>query len=382
MIHVAYLVHSLQAGGIERSVTRIVNLLDPARFQASIICLEKTGPAQDWLSRDVPIIEIGKRSGNDLGAIRRLAAALRKQQVDIVQSHNWGTLVEAVIARKLSRTPFHVHAERGTVLGMVEGRGLRHWLRARAMAMSLANVDRVVSNSRTVAARVQQRCGFRQQQIVIIPNGVPDLEIENRCEVRRQVRADLNVDPDSVLIGSVGRLVDVKGFDLAISAFAETLAQHPSAHLLIVGGGPDHEKLSAIASKQAIADRVHLVGQRDDVGNWLAAMDVYFNSSRSEGMSQSIIEAMAAGLPIVATDVGDSADVIGAPDTEAAGIIVPAGDSNQLADAFSRLAADPTRRQNYGSQSHRRHRERFSQQQLADNCESLYQNLIHGGSSQ
>ncbi|MDG2015403.1 MAG: glycosyltransferase, partial [Pirellulaceae bacterium] len=128
MINITFVVHALEPGGIERSVTRIVNGLDRARFCPAIICLDRSGPAANWLTHEVPILEIRKKSGNDVAAIRRIAKGLRDQRTDVVQSHNWGTLVETVLARKLSQCSCHVHAERGTVLGLVEAGGFRHWL--------------------------------------------------------------------------------------------------------------------------------------------------------------------------------------------------------------------------------------------------------------
>ncbi|MGB0597089.1 MAG: glycosyltransferase [Rubripirellula sp.] len=376
MIKITFVVHSLQPGGIERSVTRIVNGLDRERFCPAIICLDGSGPAANWLTQEVTVIEIRKNAGNDLAAIRRMAHALRELGTDIVQSHNWGTLVETVLAKKFSRCPLHVHAERGTVLGSVEPGGFRHWLRARAMSLALRQVDQVVSNSRTVASRVHQRCGYPVGNIAIIPNGVAELSLHTRAEVRDKVRSLLGLRGQDVLFGSVGRLAGVKGFDLALAAFAAAYSGEAAAHILLVGDGAERDGLTQLASELGVLERVHFAGHQDDVHPWLAAMDVYFNSSRSEGMSQSLIEAMAAGLPIIATDVGDSAFVLGDTESDMAGICVPANDTQALAEAFQKFSSDFLFRKRLGLQSMSRHQRFFSEEQLLANCQALYANLV------
>src|SRR5690606_36596694 len=137
------------------------------------------------------------------------------------QSHNWGTLVECVFARKLVHTPYHVHAERGTVMGMVDAGGLRYSLRAAAMRMALRPVDRVISSAHAVAHRVEQRSGFPASRIQIISNGVLGVAAENRAAIRREIRQQLGISEHAFLMGSVGRLSHVKGYDLALRAFAD-----------------------------------------------------------------------------------------------------------------------------------------------------------------
>ncbi len=371
----ALLVHSLRAGGIERSVTRIVNGLDPSEFRPVIICLDQSGPAADWLEVDVEIIEIKKRSGNDFGAVRRLAKALTEQKVDILQSHNWGTLVEGAIARRFARTPFHIHAERGTVLGMVEPSGVKHWLRAVAMRRVLKRVDQVLSNSEAVANRVQQRCGYPSNEIVIVPNGVPAIEPRDAERFREQIRAQLGLHQHSMLIGSVGRLAKVKGFDIAISAFSELAKEMPDLHLLLVGDGPERDRLASSSENSGIRDRVHLVGRQSNIMPWLAAMDLYINSSFSEGMSQSIVEAMAAGLPIVATDVGENARLLLGHDIHC-GLICEPNSAESLASSLRAITNDREQREWFGNNSRRCHSLHYSSSAFIERIESLYSKTV------
>lgn len=372
MITVAFLVHSLRNGGIERSVTRIVNCLDPCEFTPLIICLDQSGPAAAWLEVDVEVIELQKRSGNDLRAVLRLAKVLSQHGVDILQSHNWGTLIEGVIARRLSHTPVHIHAERGTVLGMVEPKGAKHWVRSVAMAQALKRVDRVISNSSAVAERVQERCGYDASRITIIPNGVPPFALDDREGVRRRLRSQIGLDETSVLIGSVGRLAKVKGFDVAIAAFAALSVDYPKAHLLLVGDGPEQAHLARLAEDSGLSSRIHLVGHQANVQPWLASMDIYLNSSRSEGMSQSIVEAMSAGLPVVATDVGDSDRMIACPGFEC-GLIAASESVSSLESTLRTILVDKNKRELFSRNALERHSSQYSAQTFRIAIERIYQ---------
>ncbi|MEE2936848.1 MAG: glycosyltransferase [Planctomycetota bacterium] len=367
----AFLVHSLRTGGIERSVTRIVNGLNTKLFRPVIICLDRSGPAANWLEVDVDIIEIKKRSGNDFRAVRRLAKVLATQKADILQSHNWGTLMEGGVARRLANTPYHIHAERGTVLGVVEPAGVKHWIRAVAMGRALRRVDQVLSNSEAVAARVQQRCGYPSDKIVIVPNGVPTIAQCDAERLREQMRAQLGLQQNSTLIGSVGRLAKVKGFDIAVSAFSHLAAEMPDLQLLLVGDGPERDRLEAASVQAGMNERVHMVGRQPDVVPWLAAMDVYFNSSLSEGMSQSIVEAMSVGLPVVATEVGENVNLVKDPDSPC-GLICEPNSAESLASSLRAIVKDETQQKWFGNNSRRRHASHYSSSALNDCFESLY----------
>ena len=372
MIRIAFIVHGMQAGGIERSVTRIINGLDRSRFDPMVVCLDKSGPAAGWLPDDISVIEIKKRSGNDLASIRRLASVLREHKIDLVQSHNWGTLIETVAARKLARVPAHIHAERGTVMGQVTGGDWKYRLRAIAMRTALTTVNRVMSNAHAVAARVEAGCGYPAAKIAIIPNGVPGFSRTGRTGARRKIRQILGLPANATLIGSVGRLHEVKGFDVLIKAMVDV---RDSVHLVIVGEGDQRELLKSISEHEKVCDRVHLVGHHDDVASWLLAMDGYVNSSRSEGMSQSIVEAMSIGLPIIATDVGDAKRMLRCKGLVCGEICSPE-DPMALTNAISEVINNKDLCFHYSAASVECHRQFYSESMFIESFQSLYADTL------
>ena len=371
MIRIAFVVHGMQPGGIERSVTRIIAGLDRSRFSPVVICLNSSGPAAAWLPSDVPVVEIKKRSGNDLHLIMRLTSVLREYEIELVQSHNWGTLVETTVARKLAKVRAHLHAERGTVLGSVDDKGWKNRCRALAMRTALGTVNQVMSNAHSVAQRVQSRCGYPAKRIAIVPNGVRGYSIEGQDQTRQQIRKQLGIPVETLLVGSVGRLHKVKGFDVLIEAMALLRSSAGPIHLVLVGEGDQRGLLENLIKQKQVEGFIHLVGHQDEVAPWILALDVYVNSSRSEGMSQSIVEAMSVGLPIVATDVGDAKRMLEF-ETASCGLVCSPEKPQPLADAIAKVIDDDDLREQYGKTASQFHRMRYDEVSFSRSIRNLY----------
>jgi glycosyltransferase involved in cell wall biosynthesis len=370
-IRLAYVVHGFDVGGIERCVARLVNHLDPERFQPAIICLTRSGKAAEWITRgDVAIFELQKRPGNDWSAVRRLSRLLRQQQFHIVHSHNWGTLIETTLARRWAGVPVHVHSERGTVLGALDLSSTRRWLRGTAMRWALIGADAVISNAHATAERVEASCGYSRARITIIPNGVESLAMPQAPAVRREVRRQLGIPESAFVVGSVGRLVAVKNFPMAIAALAQLRREPVDVHFLLVGDGPERDALQLQAKAAGVADRVHFPGHCTEVERYYAAMDVYVNCSLSEGLSQSLIEALSAGLPLVVTDVGDSRHVA---DGECpCGVVVPSGAASELAGVLLTLLQDDSRRQRFSASARQRFEQDYALERMVAKHASVY----------
>ena len=372
-VRIALVVHTFEIGGIERHVARLASRLDRQRFQPLVICLDRNGAAAKWIEMDdVPIIELNKRAGNDPQVVFRLARTLRETGAQIVHSHNWGTLLETALARRWAGTLAHVHAERGTVLGDVKPRGFRARLRALAMGWALRRASAVVSNARSVAERAAAHSGYPLERIRVIPNGL-DAPAETAPQDARELRRRLGIPEEVLVAGSVGRLAPVKNFASAIEALSRPEGSANPVHLLLVGDGPERKKLEELAKTPAVAGRLHFAGWQEDVGPLLAAMDIYLNCSVSEGMSQSLVEAMSLGLPIVATDVGDNAVLVGGDD--ACGLVVARLDDAALAAGLARLAASVDLRRELGRNSLVRFSERYRTDRMISCYESLYDEL-------
>jgi glycosyltransferase involved in cell wall biosynthesis len=205
--------------------------------------------------------------------------------------------------------------------------------------------DRIITLTDRGAAEHLARGIGRAAQYVAVPSGVPVAELRAAAPARRAARARLGLDPDAFVVLGLGRLVPIKGFDLLVRALPAVLAQIPSARVRLVGDGAERARLEALARSLGVAERLVMVGEVLDVTTPLAAADVLVVPSRNEGMGRVIVEAMALGVPVVATAVGGIPDVV--TDRECGRLVAP-GDVDALAAALVELGRDEAQRDKLG----------------------------------
>ncbi len=374
LIHVALIVKRMEIGGMERCITRVANGLDPSRFRVSVICLHRGGAAIEWITRkDVSVLELGVATGNNWGLIRRLAKLLREMEVDIAHSHNWATLIESHIAARLAGRKIHAHAERGTVLGPLAANRWRQRSRAWMMRYVVARAAGTMTNAYAVAEKIRMVTGLIEHPVTVIPNGL-DIPYDRQTmrQFREQTRLELGIPDSHTIVGTVGRLVAVKNFAMAIGGLAVLKNDH--THLLLVGEGPEEKGLKSQADLLGVSHRVHFMGRQSNVWPYLAAMDLYTNTSHSEGMSQSLLEAMACGLPILATNVGDSNRLICS--TEVCGRIVESNDVVAYANNLEVLTSNKILLSTYARASQNVHTKQYSLQAMIHGFETFYLQLF------
>jgi glycosyltransferase involved in cell wall biosynthesis len=205
----------------------------------------------------------------------------------------------------------------------------------------------------------------------VIYNGVDLTRIAaaDRAHARREVGAS----EDEVVIASVGRLVPVKHYESLLGAFARAFGRAAGAvktRLVLIGEGPERAKLEALAASLGIAARTTLLGHREDVPELLVGLDVFVLPSRSEGMSNTLLEAMAAGVPVVASDVGGNSEIVRDGDS---GFLYPSGDEARLSQLLTELVGDPARRAQVGRRGYERVMREFSMGAMIAKYEALYE---------
>lgn len=317
-------------GGLERVILDLVEALDRERFRPMICSLypPATGMKPRLDAAGVPFFAFDKGDGVSLRLVVDLARLFRRERVDLVNAHDIGATFYAGPAARWAGIRRVVHTDHSQVLGLTRRLGLfgailRHTA-ARATTVSEHLRRFLVEKLRYPADRVQ-----------VIPNGM-DLSAYGNPVTDR--RAEFGFEPGDKVIGACGRLTEQKGMLHLVRALPELLKTHPAARLLIVGDGPQRADLSAEAAKSGVGDRVTLTGNRDDLPELMRAMDLFALPSLWEGQPLVLLEAMAAGVPIVATDVGGDAEVLGG---EKYGTLVPPSDPATLAAALKGLLDDP-----------------------------------------
>lgn len=364
------LVLSLSPGGTERLVIEICRHLAD-RIDSSVCCLDEPGAwAAELAPLDIPVVSLSRQPGFHPGLALELARVIKARQIDVVHCHHYSPFVYGLLATVLHPRVRLVFTEHGRLANTGTSRKrqivnpMLAWWPARLCAVSADLRRHMISE------------GFPGRRLEVVYNGIAAGE-RPRPAQRQAAREALGLAPGALVVGSVGRLDPVKNLPALLRAHARLLAEHPEARLVIVGDGPDREALHAEARDLNIADTVVFTGYRADVRAVLPAFDVYANSSRYEGVSLTILEAMAAGLPVVATDVGGNPEVV--IDHETGRLV--AGHASALAGALVELANHPKRRHAMGDAGRWRVKRHFSLDRMAEHYAAFYLGPRHHANS-
>jgi sugar transferase (PEP-CTERM/EpsH1 system associated) len=363
---VVHVCHSLATGGLENGVVNLVNMA-AGRFSHAIVCMTETGPLRDRVDRSVEVFSIGKRLGQDGAAFFRLVRLLRRLRPTVVHSRNWAS-VDAIPAARLARVPLVVHGEHGREAVDPEGRNAR---RNRIRRFLSPLVDRFVTVSGDLRRWLTEDVRVPAWKVVTINNGV-DLS-KFASGDRQNARRVLGLPGEALVIGTVGRLDPVKDQALLLRAFASLGGACRNARLVVGGGGPCRAALAQQGAVLGISDRLHLMGERHDIPLVLSAFDLFVLPSIAEGSSNTILEAMASGLPIVATRVGGNPELV---EDTVNGRLVPAGSTAELAASIGGYLEDPHLRTLHGKASRQRAVELFGLERMVDAYVSLYARLF------
>ena len=335
-VRIALFAPLLGTGGTQRHLQQVVALLDPARFHVEVMTLRPGGEVENELRAggvSVRSLSVGARlsSARTLRAIVTAARALRRGRIDVVHGYQWRPALVGALAGRLAGVPLRLASKRSlTGEDQQAERAWRHIAR---------QVDTVIVNADALRVEGEQR-GMRCRW-ALLQNGV-DTERFRLAPPDPAARAALGLDPQRPVVGTIGRLEDRKGHDQLLRAAGTMLAggNGRRPQIVIVGDGPLREKLQAQAHSLGVADSVRFVGIVADVRPSLAAMDVFVLPSHAEGMSNALMEAMAAARPVVATAVGGNTEVVVDGKT---GVLIPPADPAAIADAIAALLRDPDR---------------------------------------
>jgi sugar transferase (PEP-CTERM/EpsH1 system associated) len=363
---VAHVIDSLAIGGLENGVVNLINTAGP-RFRHVIVCITGSGPLRDRLKPAVEVFIIGKRPGKDLAAFLRLVRVLRVVRPAIVHSRNWAAL-DAIPAARLAGVRVVVHGEHGREAADPEGQDAR---RNRVRRFLCPLVSQFVTVSHDLERWLVEGVGVSAGKVVTVPNGVDITRFGHSN--REEARKALELPVDALVVGTVGRLDPVKDQTALVRAFAALLPAHSDAWLVIAGDGPCRNDLVRLIASLRVADRVRLLGERQDVPRVLGAMDLFVLPSVAEGMSNTILEAMASGLPIVATRVGGNPELV---EDGANGRLIPRQDHTALTAAMATYLDDGHLRAVHGKASRQRATDHFSLHRMSDAYVRLYGRLL------
>jgi sugar transferase (PEP-CTERM/EpsH1 system associated) len=373
IVHVLY---RLDIGGMERIIVSIINATQD-RYQHAVVCLAGFGGMRDEIhDHAIPCVSLGKHQGKDWPLYARFWHALRTLKPDLVQTYNIGTLDLVPIA-KLAGVRRLIHTEHGRDAGDPRGEQRKYQRLRRWIAPCIA---RYVTVSPELAGWLIERVGIAARKVIYIPNGI-DTAAFRATRGNAGTRSTLRefAPPNTFLVCNVARLDKVKDQAGLLHAFAllrERLRGSDfDCRLVIAGDGPERAPLQRLLGQLGLADCVCLLGNRTDIAELLRECNVFVLSSIAEGIPLTVLEAMASGLPVVATAVGGVADVVRDGET---GTLVAASDPAALAAAIEHYARDADLRRRHGEAGRLRVAAHFSLSAMVSAYSALYDQLLHG----
>ena len=361
-LRVMHVVQKLGFGGAEVGVLKVVNGLQSRGLRTAICSLRPPSGLVDELAPGVKLFQLGQNRGNNVRSVWRLYQVLSRERPHIVHTHSWSTLCEGLVAARLARVPILVHGEHGTLNTRRRNLGIQRWVWGRA--------NGVLSVSSRLAERMASQVGFPLEQIRVIRNGV-DLD---RFHPRSKASAPAGLDlpKGALVVGTIGRLVPVKDQRSLIDATALLHEDGVACSLVLVGDGPLRGELRQYAVDRGVANWVHFTGERRDVQDVLRAFDLFALVSTSEGLSNTIMEAMATGVPVVATRVGGSDELVV---DGATGFLVPPSSPQATAAAIRKLLEDAPLRMAFGRAARERTEREFGLSRMVTEYERFYRDL-------
>lgn len=364
MIRVLQIIPTLVRGGAEKQLTELAIGLPRDQFDVHVAVLTHSGPYEATLrNHNVPVTIIGKTWKVDPFAYRRLKAHIKHVKPDLV--HTW-IFAANCYGRQAAFSAGIKHVIAGE-------RCVDRWKVWHELAIDrrlAKRTERIVTNSSGVR---DFYCGhgIPAEKFAIIPNGIQPFEPTGTL-TRQHLLDELGIPNEVKLIGSVGRLWPQKRTKDLIWAAELLKAARDDTHLLLIGDGPRRDALLRFRNEVHIADRVHFLGEREDVRELLPLLDCFWLASGYEGQSNAIMEAMTAGLPVVASDIPGNRDLV-VP--EKTGYLVPIGDSAEMARKTQLIIDDADRTAQFGEAGRNRMREEFSVDRMVERHAELYREL-------
>jgi len=362
---IAHVIHRLQVGGLENGLVNLINNMPTTRYKHVIICMAEVTSFKNRLnSEHIKCYALNKKEGKDIAVYLRLWKLLRKLQPDIVHTRNIGT-IDCVVPAFFAGVRCCVHGEHGRDMTDIEGRNGRYISLRRIMSPF---ISRFIALSKDLEQWLLSEVRISEQKVSQIYNGV-DLE---RFKIN-----DRGKPKEDFLFGTVGRLSAEKDQLTLISAFKYLLnlssVNNSKLKLVIIGEGPLEEQLKSAIKQYDVDDQIVFTGARDDIPELLQKMDIFVLPSLGEGVSNTILEAMASALPVVATNVGGNSELVVHDKT---GLLVPPNNPKAMAMAMNRYIENSDLIKKHGTSGRQRVETTFSMPSMVKHYTRVYDELL------
>lgn len=366
-IKLVHIVPSLNIGGRENAVLEVIRALNKNKFDVNVCCLRRKGTLYESFAKEgINIHFMGNTNGIDLTMYFKLSKFLKDHRYDIVHTHNPGAFIYGTLGAKLAGISLIVNTEHGY--------GYKLSWRKKVIEHVLRNfISVTIAVSEDLRLKLSRGFMCQPADIVTIYNGIDMERFSKHDSETKNLRKHYGFNLDDKIIGIVARLVEVKDHKTLLKAMQICLNEMPSLKLLIVGDGPLMAELQKYTMEIGLQENVICMGERTDVNKLMAILDLFILSSTSEGISMTLLEAMASGKPVVATSVGGNPEVVKNGKT---GLLVPSKNPQAMAEAILGLLNDQSKLILFGQRGRERVKEAFCIRKTIKSIENLYENLM------
>ena len=372
---ILHVIHHLVTGGMENGLVNLINNLSPDRYRHAIACVEDFSEFRERINRrDVEVFSL-RRSQIGVWRMRKeLYRLCKTMRPAIVHSRNQSGL-DALLPARLAGVRICVQGEHGWDVGNLTG---SHWRPRLVQQVHAPLVSRFIVVSKDIERHLINSVGIAPSRISQIYNGVDASQYTPRGERNGSLAPPGFLTPDSILVGTVGRIQAVKDQATLVRSFGLLLQGNKNLHsrlrLAIVGNGPLLQDLRILATDLGIAQQCWFPGDRVDVPKILQLFDVFVLPSLNEGISNTILEAMASGLPVIAGRVGGNVEILSEPDT---GFFFSPGDTDTLTNLLRRYVDDVDLRHSHGAAARKTVLARFSIDSMVGHYQAVYDQLLN-----
>ena len=361
-IKLIHVMQNLEVGGMENGVVNLCNRINRARFVPEICCLRGFGHMDEYLKPDVKVTNMNFPEGRNLGLLLKMIKYFKKERPGIVHTHNFYSEVYGILSAKLAGVPVIIHGTHGM-------RQIDKKNKIYATKFLSLFTDEFLTVSETLKKELIRETGISQRKVKSILNGVDIDKFQKQIDINKK-KETLGIKTNMKVVGTIGRLVPVKNYKFLITAFSLLKKTFSDVTLLFIGDGPLRKSLQSTVNSQNLEKNVIFAGERNDVAAMLRIMDVFVLPSLSEGMSNTILEAMASGLPVVASNIGNNSKLIKDGET---GVLVSINEPNQLSNAISGILSNPIKSITMGEAGYAYAKNCFSIEQMVNNYEKVYE---------
>jgi len=371
---VAHIIYRLDVGGMENGLINLINHMPAERYRHAIVCLDDFTDFRLRLRRpDVACYALHKQPGKDIGLYLRLWRLLRRLRPQIVHTRNLAAL-DSLVPAALAGVRHRVHGEHGRDVIDIDGNSVKYTLLRRALRPF---AERYIALSLDLEGWLRERIGVGPDKLVHICNGVDMHWFQPASSGRAPLPVPDFAGPDAFVVGSVLRMQPVKDPMNLVHAFVRLLARWPRlrarARLVLIGNGPLYTEAENELRSAGVEQFAWLPGARNDVAQLLRGFDAFVLPSLAEGISNTILEAMATGLPVVATRVGGNPELIRDGET---GVLVPRSDPEALAHALRTYIEDPALAARHGRAGRARVEQEFSLEAMMRRYMAVYDDVL------